>query len=158
MMKVMGTTTKTLYDTDFVEWAAHTVELLREGRFDEVDLEHVVEEIEDLGKSQRSAVRSQLSRMMMHLIKMRIQPERAGASWRNSIVNGRRKSRSKIEDSPSLWRHLEENLQKIYQQAVNDALFETGQEKRGKELGIPEQCPWSLHQLLKGDGSDLELR
>lgn len=157
-MKVMGTTTKTLYDTDFVEWAAHTAGLLREGRFGEVDLEHVVEEIEDLGNSERSAVWSQLTRMLMHLTKMRIQPERYGASWRNSIVSARQEIRARFRNSPSLRRHLDENLREIYRQAVNDALFETGQEKRRKELAIPEQCPWSLHELLEGEGSDLECR
>ncbi|MBZ5622273.1 MAG: DUF29 domain-containing protein [Acidobacteriia bacterium] len=157
-MKAMGTTTKTLYDTDFVEWTAHMAELLREGRFDEVDLEHVVEEIEDLGNSERSAVWSQLTRMLMHMTKVRIQPERAGASWRSSIVDARREITIKIRHSPSLRRHLEDNLQEIYRGAVRDALAETGQEKRGKELGIPAQCPWSLSELLDGDVSDLETR
>jgi hypothetical protein len=157
-MKVMGTITKTLYDTDFVEWAAHTVELLREGRFDEVDLEHVVEEIEDLGNSERSAVWSQLTRMLMHLIKMRIQRERRGASWRNSIVSARREIKIKLRNSPSLRRNLEENLKEIYSGAVSDALSETRQEKRGKELGIPAQCPWSLKSLLDDDIDDLDPR
>jgi len=157
-MRVMGTITKTLYDTDFVEWAAHTAELLRDGRFDEVDLEHVVEEIEDLGKSERSAVWSQLTRMLMHLIKMRIQPERRGANWRNSVVNARLEIRLKLRDSPSLRRNLEENLQEIYSDAVSYALAETRQEKRGKELGIPAECPWSLKSLLENDLSDLDLR
>jgi hypothetical protein len=147
----MGTITKTLYDTDFVEWAAHTAELLRAGRFDEVDLEHVVEEIEDLGKSERSAVWSQLTRMLMHPIKMRIQPERRAASWRRSIVSTRREIETRLRNSPSLRRHLEENLQEIYRGTIRYALAETGQEKRDKELGIPAQCPWSLKELLDGD-------
>jgi hypothetical protein len=58
MIKGMATTTKSLYDTDFVEWTARTAELLREGRFDEVDLEHLAEEVEDLGRSDRAAVSS----------------------------------------------------------------------------------------------------
>ena len=53
---------KTLSDTDFAEWAARTGGLLRRGRFTEVDLQNVADEIEDLGKSERSAVRSQLRR------------------------------------------------------------------------------------------------
>jgi hypothetical protein len=78
----MGAATKTLYDTDFVEWTARTAELLREGRLHDADLEHLAEEIKDLGTRERSAVRSQLRRMLVHLVKARIQPERAGASWR----------------------------------------------------------------------------
>lgn len=83
----MATISKALYDTDFVEWTAHNAELLRHGRFEEVDLEHVAEEIEDLGKRDLLAVRSQLRRMLTHSIKQKIQPERDGASWRRSIVN-----------------------------------------------------------------------
>jgi len=49
----MGITTKTLYDTDFVEWTARTAELQREGRFEDIDLENLAEEVEDLGKSER---------------------------------------------------------------------------------------------------------
>ena len=68
----MGATTKTLYDTDFAEWASHTAELLRVGRMLDVDLEHVAEEIEDLGKSERSAIESQLRRLLKHKIKQLI--------------------------------------------------------------------------------------
>jgi hypothetical protein len=80
----MGTTTKTLYDTDFVEWTAHTAEMLREGRLGDVDLEHLAEEIEDLGRNDRHTVLSRLSRLLKHQIKRRIQPERDGSSWRSS--------------------------------------------------------------------------
>src|ERR1700730_3338372 len=102
----MGTTTKSLYDTDFVEWTAQTAELIREGRFDAVDAEILAEEIEDLGKSARTAVRSQLLRMLMHLIKQRIQSDRDGSSWRTSIMSARQEIRLRLEDSPSLRRHL----------------------------------------------------
>ena len=74
-MNRMGVTTRTLYDRDFVEWTARTAGLLREGRLDEVDLENLAEEIETLGRSERSAVRSQLRRMLVHLVKLSIQPE-----------------------------------------------------------------------------------
>ena len=88
-MSQMGTTTKTLYETDYVEWADTMAALLRAGRLSEIDVENVAEEIEDLGKAARRAVRSQLKRLLMHLIKQRIQPERAGTSWRVSIQNAR---------------------------------------------------------------------
>ena len=117
----MGTTIKTLYDTDFVEWAYHTAEFVRAGRFDAVDLENLAEEIEDLGNSERKAVRSQLRRILMHLMKQQIQPERDGTSWRASIVDARRKILDSLEDAPSLRRYLEKHLQGIYDQAINDA-------------------------------------
>ena len=100
----MGTTVKSLYDTDFVEWTAHTADLLRQGRFADVDLANLIEEIESLGRNDQDAVRSQLSRMLMHLVKQKIQPERWGKSWRQSIVDAAREIHIKLESSPSLRR------------------------------------------------------
>ena len=141
----MGTTTKTLYDTDFAEWSARTAELLRAGRYDELDIENVAEEIESLGKAERKSVRAQLQRLMMHKLKQQIQPERDGNSWRASIAEARRALLDDIEDSPSLLRHLEDNLQKLYQRAIEDAMRETGIE----HAAVPDECPWALDALLE---------
>jgi|SRR6185369_17428670 len=149
----MATTTKTLYDTDFVEWTARTAQLVREGRFDEVDLANLAEEIEDLGKGDRSAVRSQLIRMLMHLVKQHIQPERSGSSWRTSIMDGRNEILTKLEDSPSLRHHLAENLQKIYQRAVRSELEETS-----SNAEVPAKCPYTLDELLDGNLNALQKR
>lgn len=150
-MDVMGTTTKTLYDTDFVEWTAHVAEMLRQGRFDEGGFEHIAEEIEDLGKCERSAVRSQLHRMLMHLVKQRIQPAKSESSWRRSIAEGRTEVEFKLEDSPSLRRYAEQNLEAIWRKAVKNALFETGLADREQDLDIPANCPYTLNDLLDGD-------
>jgi hypothetical protein len=155
MIGVMGALTKALYETDFVEWAAETAELLRQKRFDELDLEHVVEEIADLGASEKAAVQSQLQRLLMHLVKLRIQPARAGSSWRKSIVSAHRAIRIRLEQSPSLRRHLETTLKKTYRGAVKDALFETNLASLAKQPDIPETCPYTLTQLLDVDLNDL---
>jgi hypothetical protein len=148
----MGTAAmKALYETDFVEWTAKTAELLRAGRLDQIDLEHAAEEIEDLGNSERWAVESQLRRMLLHLIKQRIQPERDGSSWKQSITNGRAEIAGKLEDSPSLRRFAQESLQKIYEKAVKDALFETGMSTKRKSLKLPAECPYDLKALLEAD-------
>ena len=142
----MGASVKNTYDADFVEWTAQTAELLREGRFSELDLEHLAEEIEDLGKRDASAARSQLRRMLMDLVKLRIQPERASQSWRRSIVDARAIIEDALEDSPSLRPYLEANLEKIYGKAVRAALEETQQNAR--DARIPTACPYTLEQLL----------
>jgi hypothetical protein len=51
-----------LYETDFVLWTERTAELLRQKNFDAVDWENVIEEIESMGRSERRAVRSLLTR------------------------------------------------------------------------------------------------
>jgi hypothetical protein len=153
-MKAMGATTKTLYETDFVAWADEMAALIRAGRLDEVDLENVAEEIESLGKSDRRAVRSQLQRMMIHLIKQKIQPERDGTSWRTSIADAQSEIFHLTDDSPSLFRHLNESLNRVYSLAVRQALLETGL----KDTELWSACPWTLDELLQGDPGDLARR
>jgi hypothetical protein len=147
----MGAVTKTLYETDFVEWTARTAALLRAGCFNEADIEHAAEEIEDLGRSERSAVASQLQRMLMHLVKQRIQPERDGASWRRSITDGRREIEYRFDDSPSLRLYAEKDLQKIYRRAVRDALVETGLTAYRDSFDLPADCPYTLEDLIESE-------
>jgi hypothetical protein len=146
----MGTVVKSLYDTDFVEWTASTADLLRAGRLDEVDLEQVAEEIEDLGKRDRDAVRSQMLRMLKHLIKQRFQPERDGASWQTSIGDARGEIWVKMESSPGLRNHLGDSIERIYARAVKDAVREMGL-TRSAAAEIPQVCPYSLAELLGED-------
>ena len=136
---------KTLYDTDFAAWSAITANLIRAGRFTEVDAENVAEEIESLGRAERKAVRSQLQRLMMHKLKQQLQPEREGKSWRASIAGARERILDEIEDAPSLKGHLRDNMERVYRLAVAEALRETG--KTGNNL--PDKCPWDLDTLLE---------
>jgi hypothetical protein len=140
----MATTTKPAYDKDFVEWSSHTANLLRAGRLGEVDIEHVAEEIDDLGKRDRWAVHSQMMRVLLQQIKRRIQPERETASWRRTILNAQDRIAIRLKDSPSLKQFLEKELTDVYLGAVRSALLETG-----VKAPLPTQCPFTLHQLLQ---------
>lgn len=150
----MAVTAKTLYETDFAEWAEHTAALLREGRFNEIDIENAAEEIEGLARSDRSAIRSQLRRMLLHLVKQRIQPERDGSSWHRSITDGRTEIDGILDDSPSLRPFAESVLQQSWERAVRDALRETGLKSARASQRIPEQCPYTLEDLLESDQLD----
>jgi Domain of unknown function DUF29 len=120
IIELMGASTKSLYDTDFVEWAKHTADLLRRGRVADLDLQEVEEESEGLGKSERSA------------------------SARKEILDH-------FGDSPSLWKHAGNNLQRLYREAVGLALVETNLAGHAANPDIPEECPYLLKTLLKGD-------
>ena len=109
----MAVIAKTLYGTDFAEWSAQTAELLRQGRFDEIDIENVAEEIRSLGDSQFQGARSQLRRMLMRFIRQKIQPERDGTSWRLSIVDAQQEILDAIDSSPGLRRRLADRLSEI---------------------------------------------
>jgi hypothetical protein len=118
---------------------------MRAGRLEEIDTEHVAEEIEALGKRGRWAVHSQMLKLLLRQVKRKIQPERESASWRRSIINSQERIAVRTNDSPSLARFLEEQLQDIYARGVRGAWFETGIQP----ANLPEQCPFTLDQLLR---------
>jgi len=78
----------TTYNCDLILWARDTAQLLREQRWDAIDWEHLIEEIEDLGKSERSAIGSQMERILLHLLKWQYQPQRHSDSWLDSMKIG----------------------------------------------------------------------
>jgi len=139
-----------LYDHDYYAWIRDQVRALRERRIEEVDWENVAEEIEDLGKSDRRGVSSQLRRMLLHMVKQRMQPERDGSSWESSINSSRWEILFDLKASPSLRKYLKDNLQDIYTSAVIDAVAEM-KLPASETAEIPRQCPYTLDQLLEGN-------
>ena len=81
----------TNYATDYNLWTQQTVKLLREHRWQEIDLENLLEEIEDLGKRERRAITSQLIRLLLHLLKWQYQPQRRSDSCLDAIAYPRLK-------------------------------------------------------------------
>ena len=73
------------YDQDFAAWTAEQSRLLREGRLVELDIAHLAEEIEDMGKNNQRALLSRMQELLLHLLKWQYQPGRRGNSWRASI-------------------------------------------------------------------------
>jgi hypothetical protein len=136
------------YDADFFEWTQSTAEMIRQGRLAEVDLEHVAEEIEDMGKRDRREVRSRLIVLIAHLLKWQVQPElRAGSSWQATVREQRKPLRLVLEDSPSLRRIPREELFPIFRSAVEEAVEETGLSADR----FPSSCPYTAEQILDGD-------
>jgi Domain of unknown function DUF29 len=118
--------TPTLYEADFVQWSDRTAQLLREHRFEDLDLEHLIEEIEDLGNRHRDAVESQLTRLLMHLLKWEFQPEKRSSSWLGSIKESRKQIKRLCRRYPSLKVYLEQCWNECYTDAIEDASDETG--------------------------------
>jgi hypothetical protein len=131
-----------LYETDYHKWAMETAAALREGRLQDIDLEATAEEIEDLGKSERKALRSAVAQLFMHLLKTKVQPHLAGASWRASIKNQRDEIADIIEENPSLKSLLSDPafLKRAYRTAVQLAVIETEM----PEKTFPDTCPFTV--------------
>jgi hypothetical protein len=135
------------YSTDFSLWINQTAQLLRERRWHEIDVPHLVEEVEELGKSERRGITSQLTRLLLHLLKWQYQPQRRSDSWLDSITDARTQIELAIEDSPSLRSYPAEQVEASYQRARRQAARQTGIEI----TVFPEVCPYALEQVLAED-------
>ena len=120
---------KTLYERDFVSWTQQQAEALRgaarDGSSQLLDWGHLAEEIEDLGRSQRLALRSQIMRIIQHLVKLEYSPSvEPRNGWRRTIRLARLQAQKRIEDNPSLKPEL--------------GRFVNEETKRGIELAIAD--------------------
>ncbi len=128
------------YDTDINAWAIEQARLLRAGRFDLLDIEHIAGEIEDVGKSEQRELASRMTVLLAHLLKWQYQPERRGASWEKTIKAQRRDISYILDESPSLLAKLGEPrwLDMVWARAIAQAVNETGLDC------FPDACPWAL--------------
>ena len=115
-----------LYDQDFYLWIETTAKQLKEGRFSEVDLENLIEEIESMGRSEKRALESNLLILLIHLLKYKYQQEKRNNSWLSTIFEHRRRLNKNLQDSPSLKKYFAENFMECYQDARQLAALETG--------------------------------
>ena len=139
------------YEDDFYAWTQHQAEVLRsmpapDNRFDR---EHVAEEIEDLGKSERDAVRSRIRRIIEHFLKLaRSSAEQPRFNWMETIDDAREMLSDKL--TATLRRDAEANLEKLYAEGRRRAA--RGFQRRG-EPGtadlLSSTCPWSLDEICR---------
>jgi hypothetical protein len=136
-----------LYKTDFVRWVDTTAQLLREGRFTELDLENLVEEVESLGKRDKREMLNRLIKLLSHLLKYSYQSQKRSTSWISTINEQRRQILLILNDSPSLKNYLLEVFAECYAKARNEAARETNLTQNT----FPECCPFSQDDVLRED-------
>jgi hypothetical protein len=114
------------YDSDFALWVEDQTAALRAGRFDDIDVANIVEELEFLARRDRRELRSRLTVVAVHLLKRIFQPGRESPSWRNTIRVQSREIREILADAPSLRRELPALIARAYADARDDTGGETG--------------------------------
>jgi hypothetical protein len=132
------------HDEDFYGWAMANASLLKQGKYQEVDMEHIIEELESMGASEKREIRSRMTQLLKHLLKWKYQPDLQCRSWRNSIRNQRLELADVIRDNPSLKSILDENIKEVYARALKDAAEETGIYKEN----FPPECPYTFEQIM----------
>jgi hypothetical protein len=133
---------QSLYERDFRLWIERQAELLRERRFDELDLANLVDEIEAMARRDKKAIKNNLVVLLTHLLKHEFQPEQRSSSERGSIVEHRQRLRDDFEESPSLRPHAAEVFARAYADARERASAETGLPLRS----FPRSSNYTLEQ------------
>ena len=132
------------YEKDFYQWTEEQIRLLKTREFSKLDIDHLIEEIESLGRSEKRAIESYLTNLILHLLKIKYQPMKHTKSWDLSIKNSRHKIKVLLSDNPSLKRYLPNILEEAYFTARLNAIAETGLD----EKTFPETCDWTLDEIL----------
>ena len=133
-----------LYDQDYYLWLKTTQKQLATGDFSALDVANLVEELADLGKSEKRAVESNLTILIMHFLKYQYQPQKRSNSWRFTIREHRRRLEKLFKDSPSLKGYFSEVFNECYQDARELAAAETGLPLET----FPPQIPFTREDIL----------
>ncbi|NCC32808.1 MAG: DUF29 domain-containing protein [Chloroflexia bacterium] len=145
----------TLYDQDFDRWAKHQADLLRQGRVQDLDIEHLIAELEDMGKGSLRELESRFISLIAHLLEWQYQlPTLAqqwhaceGKSWGKTIIEQRAQLSFLLDKVPSLKASLELARQETYPAARRLAIKETGMPPQT----FPDACPFTARELLDED-------
>ena len=146
---------RSLYEIDYYAWTKQQATALRalaaRRANSSLDLENLAEEVESLGRSDLNMVRSQVRRIIEHLLKLEFPPSAAPrADWRYSVAQ----ARDEVEDhiTASMRPDVAADLAKLFGRARRDAalgLRRHGEHEAAKAL--PTSCPYSLDQIVSQD-------
>lgn len=132
------------YETDFYSWTIEQAAAIRSGRYSDLDVLNLVEEIESMGRSEKRALESRLVVLLLHLLKWRYQPGRRGKSWKCSIDVQRKRVFKVLSENPGLKPQLSGIFDDAYEQSIYEAVQETGLDVEN----FPAQCPWPFDQVM----------
>lgn len=151
--KIDGTESEAAHERDFALWAVRQAELLRDGRFDALDIENLFDEVEDLGQARKYELKSRLETLIEHLLKLRhgVHPYPRNG-WRKTILHARHEIDALLAESPSLRKYLHEYYDRAWSVGQNRALlgFWDHEPDRYKqyEAEMSETPIYSVEQVL----------
>jgi hypothetical protein len=150
--------TQRLYDQDFQQWLEKTINQLEQKDFNNLDIDHLIEELKDLGKSDKNALESNLVILLSHLLKLVVQadaPDTMKTIWYCSVIEHRERLLIQLENIPSLKSYLPTILNSSYPKSRKLAIKEGKLAAFGipipNEDNYPLICPFSPEQILNED-------
>ena len=139
--------TATRYEQDYLLWLTETAQRLRSGQLSQIDIANLAEELEDMGRSEKRSVESNLEVLLRHLLKYQYQPQRRSNSWLFTILEHRDRIEKAFRDSPSLQPYYISIFADSYAQARKKAAVETGIPIET----FPAQSPFTPEDTLNPD-------
>jgi hypothetical protein len=133
-----------LYENDIHAWTRQTAELLKQRRFQDLDVEHLIEELESMSRRDRQELVSRLKILLGHLLKWQYQPTHRCSSWLGAILEQRLRVQDLLTVCPSL---------KPFLAQAADLAYPDGAKLASRETGLPLQqfptsVPYPLEHLL----------
>lgn len=132
------------YEDDFYGWITNSISLLKQKRFEEMDIDHLIEELEDMGNNKKHAFVSRLAQLIFHLLKWQHQPDFRGRSWEGSIKMQRLELSELLQDSPS----LKNKLNDVFPIAYKKSQLLIQKETPINLNQLPQACPYTFQQCL----------
>ncbi len=129
---------------DFYAWTQQQAEQLRLLQPERIDWQNLAEEIEDLGRSQKHKIESNLTIILLHVLKLAYRQATAKPGWKSAVIEHRRRIARILRDSPSLRRYPGAILEEEYAGAREMAADETGL----PEETFPATCPFGIDAVL----------
>ena len=134
---------RTAYKEDIHAWALEQVELLKAGRFAEIDALNIAEEIQDVAEREYDKLQSALAIILLHILKWDHQPERRSRSWQNSILEHRARVERQLRKFPSLKSRTGEAVEEAYEDARRWCEIET----HIPEVDFAFSCPYDWEEI-----------
>ena len=134
-----------IYEEDYQQWLDKTVLLLKNRQVDSLDYEHLIEELEALGREQKNAVESLVIQVIQHLLFYQYwssEREDNERHWRGELIGFR--TQLELRLTTNLRNHLSNRLDYLYGKARKMAEVKT-------DLKLPSASPYTLADILDED-------
>ena len=136
---------KQLYDRDFNLWIEKIKEAIQNRDFENMDWDNLLDEIDDMGKSEKRSLDSYMQRLIEHILKLKFwnsEVERCRTGWQQEVVNFRNRIKRILKKNPSLYNYLKSEYFDIYQDAIATMVF---------DFAIPEDNFVEIEQIMQDD-------
>jgi Domain of unknown function DUF29 len=136
---------KELYEIDDHLWLEETIKLLKANHLEKLDLEHLIEELENLGRRDKAKVASLLEQIIRHLLLLQYWTKESqynSGHWKAEIRSFRNQLKRNL--TTDLYQFLERELASIYDDALGYVIDKT----EAKLDNLPQSCTYTLEQLL----------